>query len=213
MQPKQLADLLNVQSNTIRRWCEQYHAYLSPLASPPKGKTRVLTDRDVQVLAYISAARDTGQPLERIAEHLAAMQADGWAALPPIPPEWGAVGESVPVGVAQARAGELVESAVLRNELQHIQRQLEASQARVQVLERELTALQATQQATESERGALLLELEKQRGQVATLQARLSAYALTGGAQPIPVALIVAVTAVAAVLVVLVVFVVARLVL
>jgi DNA-binding transcriptional MerR regulator len=213
MQTKQLADLLHLQPNTIRRWCETFHPYLSPLPSPPKGKTRVLTDHDVQVLAYIAAARDLGQPLETVTAHLEAMQADNWQSLPPVPPEWGAAGESMPVAVAVGRAGELVQVAVLQNELTHTQQALEAAQQRADQLDQELTVLRADKASGDSRIHTLELELSQVRGEVTTLQARLSAYALTGGAQPIPVALIVAVTAVAAVLVVLVVFVVARLVL
>ena len=224
METKELADLLNVVPNTIRRWTEEYHRFLSPTAHPPKGKNRVLTLHDARVLHYIKAARDTGQAPETIMARLESMMADDWRNLPDVPPEWDNPAETMTVVAAADRAYDLAALAVAQRELEMVQQALQEASARAENAElrvKDLEAEIATQRATESvareefhqQLHTAQIELSQARGEVAELKARLSAYAITGGDKPIPVALIVLVTAVAAVLVVLLVFVVARLLL
>jgi DNA-binding transcriptional MerR regulator len=208
MQPKELAKKLDVTSNTIRRWCDQFHPFLSPLASPPRGKARVFSDLDVRILTYIGVSRDAGQPLELIEMRLKAMQDNDWRDLPDVP--WSEPEETIPVPAAAARAEGMVTVALLQRDLEDTRQRLEKSEQRVLELENQIDALQASQTATEAEKAEMRLELERARGDVATLQARLSAYAITGGDKPIPVALIIAVTALVAVLIVALVFVLAR---
>ena len=90
---------------------------------------------------------------------------------------------------------------------------LEEALERAEKAERELDNLRSTQSATDAQMHTAELELERAKGQVAGLEARLSAYAITSGDNLIPVAAIVVVTALAAVAVVVLVFVVARLLL
>ena len=149
-------------------------------------------------------------------------EADGWKQLPQIPEEALAFDdEPVDVQTAAVRASQVAEIAVLRTELSHTQaaleearQALENAQQRVTQLEDQIAALQASQGAAEAETQAKIhtvqIELERARGEAQTMQARLSAYALTGG-KPIPLATIILVTASAAVLLVLVVFLVVRL--
>ncbi len=224
METKELADLLNVVPNTVRRWCSEYHEFLTPTAHPPKGKNRVLTLHDARVLHYVAAARDTGQAPETVRARLAAMQGADWANLPDVPPEWENPEETMLVTVAAERAYDVARVAVLQRELEMVQQQLqqaarraETAEDRVLTLENEINAVRASQTATEAELQQQLhaaqLELRTARGEVETLRARLSAYAITGGSTPIPVALIILVSAVAVAVLVIVLLIVVRLVL
>lgn len=211
MQPQQLARKLNVTSNTIRRWCELYHPFLSPLASPPRGKTRVLSDLDVRVLTYIGTARDLGQPQELIEMRLKAMLDNDWRDLPDLP--WSQPEDMIAVPAAAALAGEMVAVAVLQRDLEDTRQRLEASQQRVLDLENQIASVRASQDATDSQLHQAQLELERARGDVAELKARLSAYAITGGAAPLPVLLIAAVVALGVLVALVLLLIVVRLVL
>jgi DNA-binding transcriptional MerR regulator len=213
MNTKEISDLLGVVPNTIRRWCEEYHQYLSPTASPPKGKTRVFTPHDLRVLHYVSVLRDKGEPFETVAARLQAMHSDDWADLPDVPPEWLQPEEQMPVTVAASKAYDVAQIAVLQRELEFSRRQLTEAKERVSALESELHALRASSASQGDTIHTLELELNTARGQVAALEARLSAYAITGGDNPIPVAAIIVFTALVAVAVVAAVFVLARLLL
>jgi DNA-binding transcriptional MerR regulator len=217
MNTKQVADLLGVQPNTVRRLAAEFHRYLSGSAHPPKGEVRIFTESDLRTLHYIQAERDLGRPYETIHAHLAAMEAAAWADLPDIPPEWKLPREVVPLVEAAARAHESTMLAVLQRDLEHATVRAELAESRVIALESDIAAQRALQTVTEGElRGQLhaaQLDLSHARGQVAELQARLSAYAITGGDKPIPIALIVLVTASAVAVLVIVLLIVVRLVL
>jgi DNA-binding transcriptional MerR regulator len=217
MRPTVLSRLLNVSGQTLRRWTHDYAPFLSAGATPPKGRPRALSEHDVRVLTLVATLRNAGHEPDKIVERLEEEQAQNWAGLPDIPSEWAIVGDTMPVAVAAAKAYDVAQITILQRDLEHAQRQLEVAQQRVVELEAENENLRTAQTATQAEfqqqLHAAQLELSQARGQVATLQARLSAYAITGGDKPVPVALIVAVTAVAAVVVVVLVFVVARLLL
>jgi DNA-binding transcriptional MerR regulator len=221
MQPNDIARLMGITSNTIRRWTTEFYKYLTPQASPPKGKPRIYGEHDQRVFHFIKAARDKNKPLETIQAQLETMHADNWRGLPDIPAEWREQSETMPVSLAASKAYDFAQIAVLQRDLEHTraeletaQNALEAAQKRVIDLENDNARLRASQSVTDSEFQAQLhaaqLEAEKQRGEVEALKARLSAYAITGGDKPIPVAVIVAVTALLAVAVVVLVFVVAR---
>lgn len=211
MQPKELADLVGVTTNTIRRWCDEFHKYLTPQASPPKGKPRVLTSHDARVLQYVAAARDAGQPIEMVIARLDAMQADDWQGLPDTPPEWDQRGDTITVPAAASRAYDVAQIAVLQRDLEYTRQALEAATGRAESLLAELEAVRADKGASDSRVHALELELSAARGQVDTLRARLAGYALAGD-RPLPLAVIIGATALAVALLVIVLLVVARLV-
>lgn len=217
MLPQELADYLGITSNTIRRWCEIYHAFLSPTASPPRGTNRVLTDLDTRVLSYVSYCRDLNQPFEQIALRLQAMRDDDWRDLPEVPwPQPKDAIRTISVPAAAARADEMVTVAILQRDLEATRYALEASQDRVATLETEMAALRASQTSTEAEKQEMRLELERARGQAAELKARLDAYGLAygmGREKPLPLALVIAVTALAVAVLVIVLLIVVRLVL
>jgi DNA-binding transcriptional MerR regulator len=223
MQPKELAQLLGVTSNTIRRWCDEFHKYLTPTASPPKGKQRVLAEHDQRVLHYVAVARDAGQPVETIVARLDAMLADSWNGLPERPSEWDHAGESIPLPVAASRAYDVSQVAVLQREVEHLHTQLtqaleraESAENRVQDLQQELESQRASGEAIAasltSELHSAQLELEQAKGEAKRLEGQLQQYSL-GRDKPINVGLIILVTAVSVAVLVIVLLVVVRLVL
>jgi len=221
MNTKRFCDLAHVSHGTFRNWTATFAPFLSPQASPTKGKPRVLSDHDQRVLYLVSMLRETGLGLDDITNRLKDLQRADWGGLPDIPDEWKQPGETISVGVAVSKAYDVAQIAVLqrdleytRTELESATRSLEAAQQRVSEIEVELSTVRDSERAVQAELRQELhtaqIELSQARGEVAELRARLSAYAITGGDKPIPVALIVAVTAVAALVFVLVVLVTAR---
>jgi DNA-binding transcriptional MerR regulator len=212
MQPKELAQLLGVTSNTIRRWCDEFHRYLSPTASPPKGKPRILAPHDQRVLHYVAGARDSGNPIETIQARLDAMQDNDWADLPDVPVEWGQRNETVAAPVAARVTHDAAQIAALQRDLAHTQQQLQVATERADQLQMELDSLRDEKDADQAKIHALELDLAKVQGEVQTLRARLSSYALTGD-RPLPLVVLVGVTAAVVVVLVIVLLVVVRLVL
>jgi DNA-binding transcriptional MerR regulator len=216
MQPKEIAVFLGVTSNTIRRWCDEFHIYMTPTANPPKGKVRVLNPHDVRILHYIGISRDMGQTVEEIAARLDTMKADDWRDLPEIPPEWEHPGETMAVSVAAARAYDVAQFAVMQKELEHAQNQLVIAQGRVSSLETELNALQADSGAKDSRIHALELELGQARGEVNALKTQVDSFTLAYGLgrdKPLPIAAIILAALLIGALLVIVSMVIARVIL
>lgn len=211
MNVKAVSDLIGISPASLRRWTGEYAEFLSPGATPPLGDDRRLNEHDIRVLHYIGASREAGMAHDKIKQQLIDWQRDGWTELPHIPDEWTSPPQDGRIAVSEAReeSSALATVAAQQVVIQTLREQLETASDRAEKLQQDLDHLQATQRATESEVNALRVDLERARGEVAALQARLSAYTLTGE-RPIPLALIILVTALAAVVIVLIVFVVAR---
>lgn len=209
-----VARLVGTSPDSLRRWCEEYAAFLSPSAVPPKGTERDFNTHDICILNYIGAQRKAHALHDEIREQLVTMQRDGWAGLPPLPEEWqdGPADGRIAVSEAAQHSQHLAEIAAQGIVIAQLRESLQGATERAERAERELSHLQASERATEAEKHELALELERARGEVSTLQARLAAYSITGD-KPVSLPVLVAVTALAAVAVVLVVLVVVRLVL
>ncbi len=214
MNVSSVARLVGTSPDSLRRWCEEYAPYLSPSAVPPKGTERDFNTHDIRILNYIGAQRKAHALHDEIREQLVTMQRDGWAGLPPLPAEWDEPPADGRIAVSDAgqHAQHLAEIAAQGIVIAQLRESLQDATGRAERLEHELHHVQASERATEAEKHDLAIELERARGEVATLQARLSGYALTGD-RPLPLAVIILVTALAAVAVVLLVLVVVRLVL
>jgi outer membrane protein TolC len=117
------------------------------------------------------------------------------------------------VAVAASKAYDVAQNTILRHELETARQQLEVAEERVVQLQQELDTLQVKKVSADTRVHTLELELSQARGEVAELRARLSAYAITGGDKPIPVALIILVSALAVAILVIVLLIVVRLVL
>lgn len=203
-----LADNLNIDRITIGRWAQRYAEFLSPGATPPKGKSRVLNATDVRVLYLISTLRNTGIDHDDIRVRLEELQENGWEGLPDIPDEWDAEEQTMPVTQAASRAYEMAQVAVLQSELKHVQQALEDSKQRQAELEQRIDELETEKgevaeqrDAIESEKQQTLLELERTRAQIGELQAQIQAFNLAygfGRDRPISIAVVIAITATAA---------------
>jgi len=68
----------DVQPNTIRYWSKQYADFLSDDANPGKGETRIYSDDDGRVIAFIAEMRNEGQTFENISASLAAGERGQW---------------------------------------------------------------------------------------------------------------------------------------
>lgn len=55
----QLAELFQVNEQTIRRWSDEFGEYLSIHAAPGKGRPRQFTDDDLPVIALIASMKRT----------------------------------------------------------------------------------------------------------------------------------------------------------
>ena len=69
----QAAAVIGASPSTVRNWCKQYGAHLSPGASPRAGAERILTPGDVATLQHIKTQRDALKDYDMIVAELAAM--------------------------------------------------------------------------------------------------------------------------------------------
>jgi DNA-binding transcriptional MerR regulator len=193
MQPTTLAKILNVSSHTLRRWTGIYGRFLSPGASPAKGKPRQLSEHDIRILTFIATLREAGFDLEAIQQRLETEQANGWEGLPELPPEWlmSASTPTVPVELAASRAYEIAQMAVLRKELDHTVQTLQEAQSQVEQLRTELDALRSKTSVSEQEKHELEIKLMEAQARVERLEGQMSAYAF-GREKPVNVAVLLA---------------------
>lgn len=219
MKPTILARLLNVSGQTLRRWTDTYGRFLTPGATPPKGRSRALSARDVRVLYLVSVLRNTGQDPDRILERLETEQAQDWQGLPEIPPEWKVdPGSTVPVELAASRAYDIAQVAVLQSELQQAEKRIEDlslalqdAKERAQKLESDLETLRNQKEASEHAQHALELELAQAQTEIGRLEGELKSYGL-GRGTPINVGLLLASAVIFGVVLVVVIFIVATLI-
>lgn len=190
MQPHELSQLLDVSPQTIRRWTRVFRRYLTPHAVPQKGKARRLAPHDVRIMRLVAEARKENQPQEMIESTLDALQADNWRGLPETPAEWERRGDTITLPEAAARAWDAAQFAALQKDLEQARGALDVARNRVTELESALESATEAGQEKDTRYHSLELELERARGQVAELQARLSSYAL-GRDRPVNVGLII----------------------
>jgi DNA-binding transcriptional MerR regulator len=191
--PAELAKLIEVSGDTLRRWTREYRDYLSPSATPPKGQPRIMTEHDQRVMLLIRTLRNAGQDRDAIILTLQREQENGWSNLPPLPENWGT--PTIRADVAASRASELATVAALQTQLQHVTKALEDAQRRVASLEEALAeaaereralreesiarerALRDQAAEVERERQELQIRLLEAKGDVTRLEGDLKAYA------------------------------------
>src|SRR5689334_4362457 len=49
-----VARIFCVDQNTVKMWAHKFRDYLSPTANPPKGNTRLFSQRDLMILALVA---------------------------------------------------------------------------------------------------------------------------------------------------------------
>jgi len=209
-----LAKELEVHGDTIRRWCSDYRQFLSPTANPGKGQVRSLTRHDLAVMAFVAKLRKDQVSPHEIRQRLLDMQQSGWERLNEVPDEWleEPADDDIPIALAEARAREIATIAALQTELTHVRTALDNAQKRAESLQSELDTMRESEGAAAGKIHALEVDLERARGEVAALEARLSAYAVTGD-KPLSVAAIILVTALTVAVLLIVLLIVVRLVL
>ena len=110
---KDICDKFGVSRETVRQWTNQFSDYLSPTATPEKGRQRNYTDKDLTVFALVSNQKSTGSTTEEISAALAA----GQRATPPTEAQVVPMSDS---GLATLRR----EVAQLRQEMDTIKTEL-----------------------------------------------------------------------------------------
>lgn len=56
--------IFNISHQTVKTWAAEFAGYLSPTATPEKGRQRVFTDDDLRVFALVSVFRKQGKTYE-----------------------------------------------------------------------------------------------------------------------------------------------------
>jgi DNA-binding transcriptional MerR regulator len=146
--PSQVAQLLGVSADTVRRYADQFSAHLSPSASPGKGNPRTFDEDDLAVLAYALELRRESLSLEEVAARLRT----GVIAGPPAAiaegsqaSQAGAMGPALPEEATRAlvRLADSLEAVVVQGKEREreLQAQLLEAQHRIGELEGELRAV------------------------------------------------------------------------
>ncbi len=55
------ADLANISASSVRLYTDKFGEFMSPGATPPKGKARLFNDDDVAVMAFVTKCKADGQ--------------------------------------------------------------------------------------------------------------------------------------------------------
>ena len=87
MKPHELASRLGISPVTLREWVrESFGEFLSPAAQGANGTKRSFSTLDAQILTWIAQMKAENVPSTEITINLRKAQAEGWRALPPLPP-------------------------------------------------------------------------------------------------------------------------------
>jgi DNA-binding transcriptional MerR regulator len=169
--PSDLARLLNISTPSLRRWCSDFAQYLSPSATPPKGKPRIFSEHDERVLLLIVHLREAGLEKDEIAVRLEMEQKRDWQGLPELPEEfYPSTILSIPADQAASRAYEVAQVAALQTQVQYLQQQtqelnlaLQTARGRVAELETELEQLHQEGSTRERQLQEEIVQVERQR--------------------------------------------------
>lgn len=159
MKSKELATWLNIAPVTVRLWSSQYGEFLSPSARGG-GKTRVFSDRDMRVLAYVASMKQDGRGRDDITASLRRLQGDEWRELPDMPAAPPGV---EPISVIPREAAE----AKIDAQRGALMREISVLQDTVERLENDLKVERA-------ERAALTQQLIEAREKLGELRGQLS---------------------------------------
>lgn len=172
-----LADFLKVDRTTIMDWTTRYESYLSDTATPPKGKRRGYTPRDVMIIQFISEQRDQNVEHEDIKAMLEQQvrtgtipdevdrypQADAYLDVDNIP------GELVEqIAMLTARVSYLTDQREdLEEQLETSQNELQSAHAEIETLKAELNQMKGRQENVSQDRIEELIQ------EIAVLKYRL----------------------------------------
>jgi DNA-binding transcriptional MerR regulator len=155
---KHLELIYNVSHETVRRWAEEFAEFLSVTANPGKGKHRIFTDEDMQVLSLVAEYKDRNSTYEDIHAALRSGQRGDMPTLPP--PEV----QAIVLGENEKR---------LALELDYLKRALQEAQheaRRAEVIREENIKLKAQMEMTEQRVGDLKDQIEQLGAQLIKAQ-------------------------------------------
>jgi DNA-binding transcriptional MerR regulator len=127
MKPHEVANLIGVDSSTIRNWSREYADFFSAQAAGGEGRHRSFTDLDVRLVFYISQLKRSNFTKDEIALALQQVRADSWETLPPLPDSQ----PSARVPVVPAAAAD----AALESERRSLMREIAMLQDRIEKME------------------------------------------------------------------------------
>lgn len=161
MKPSEVSAQINIAPTTVRLWSNQFGQFLSASGAGGGGRMRDFTDHDLRVLALVKSMKSQGQTADEIHIALTRMQANGWIALPPLPP--------APVNVASVpMMPTAAADAALDTERRALLREIASLENRVDDLARQLADEQA---ARRSDLRELMQQVADLRAQLAEAQA------------------------------------------
>jgi DNA-binding transcriptional MerR regulator len=103
MKPQQLAMLLNIAPNTLRRWAgKDYSEFLSPTAQG-NGSHRSFNQQDARIIAWVVLMKSQNTSAVDIRATLKSAQAENWGGLPELP---GGLANDEPIAVVPREAVE-----------------------------------------------------------------------------------------------------------
>jgi len=151
---KQVADLFEVDSQTIRRWGIAFKEFFSPTAVPDNARTRQFTEDDLQVIAFIAQLKQHRTPKEDIYLALANRDTSKTIAIPEP--------SNLVIATGTNKLRLLTEQLTIRNnEVIRLNALLEASKDNLTEAKQDINGLQQER-----------INLHRQ---IATLQAKLEA--------------------------------------
>lgn len=162
---KDMQVLFNISPDTVRVWSEEFHQYLSPMATPGTGKHRTFNDEDLRVFALIAQQRDQGFDYESI--H-AALRVGARGELPDVTDER-----------ALTQHAEL-QLTLARDMVVRLESQLRETEERAKVLHDENIRLQTSEkhardlvEQVAKERDAAQSEIQRLQRELGKLEAKL----------------------------------------
>jgi len=175
MKPQQLAALLNIAPNTLRKWAgTDYATFLSPGAAGFNGASRTFSDQDARILGWVAELKAKNTPAAEILVMLREAQRDNWRTLPPLP---GGMANDEPVALMPVEAAE-----------EKIKALRDRYNMELSLIVRERDELKAQLNTVHEENSELQKRLAEITAKEAELRGRLEQYAL-GGRQLSAVAL------------------------
>jgi len=119
--------IFNVSSETVRRWSDEFGAYLSDGANPGSGRVRMFSTSDLRVFALVSEVKNSGGTYEDVHARLQGG-------------ERGTV--DIPMGQARDDLSKSAQLAMLSEQLTTITRERDEALVRMRDLEKQVIQLE-----------------------------------------------------------------------
>ena len=135
MQTGELANWLDLSPSTIKNYCADFSAFLSPQAVGGEGRARHFDEQDARIVAHVAALRRENTPTDEIHAALLQLQADNWRMLPPMPtsadPTAAPIAlmprETADTALSAQRAAYMREVAILSDRADDLQQRLDTA--------------------------------------------------------------------------------------